>query len=344
MRNRLIRVVSVLLAVIFSLSAFPALFAFALDEVSEGSEQPPAVTQEPGDGTPSGDTPTEDPPADPPSDPPANDTPAAPPAPVYEPTEEPGSGVEQIAIAGYKYSIRDNYFYVDQSQAWQGNFGYNAAYDLVAPYLLLEYDYVRVHFTCEGKDWMVQLWKGQYGLLFYGCETGIYNKAASDGEDNAFTTYSRARENDKPYIQTTMYHDPHHTGAYKRELTTPYEQTWWSTGFKRGHLTIEEPANELRQTGILTFRTEELAELFANGLVECGFGVSADKSNLATDTCCREGCNVYYSWQDISQAENTMGIKVALGTSVFLHFAAFMTALLLIMGSLAGLGMLIILI
>ncbi len=344
MRNRLTRVVSVLLAVIFSLSAMPALCAFALDETPDAGEQPPAVTQEPGDGTPSGDTPAEDPPADPPSDPPANDTPAAPPAPVYVPTEEPSSAIEQIVIAGYRYSARDSYFYVDQSQAWQGNYGYNMAYDLVAPYLLLEYDYVRVFFRYEDKDWMIQLWKGQYGLLFYGCETGVYNKPASDDEDNAFTTYSRARDDDKPFIQTTMYHDPLHIGNYERELTTPYERTWWSTGFKRGHLTIEEPANELRQTGILTFRNEELANLFANGLSECGFVRSSDKSNLATDTYCIEGCNVYYSWQDISQAESTMGIKVALGTSIFLRFTAFMAALLLIAGSLAGLGMLIILI
>lgn len=331
MRNRLIRVVSVLLAVIFSLSALPALCAFAIDEVSEGGQTPAVTeeTEEPGDGTDTPDTPVEP------------ETPSTP-APVYEPTEPANSSVENVAVAGYKYSKRDSYFYVDQNKAWQGNYGYNKAYDLVAPYLLLEYDYVRVHFTCEGKDWMVQLWKGQYGLMFYGCEAGVYNKTASDEEDTAFTTYSKAKDDDRPFIQTTMYHDPLHSGVYKRELTTPYEQTWWSTGFKRGHLTIEEPANELRQTGIITFRTEELATLFANGLAECGFGKSADKSNLATDTYCIEGNNVYYSWQDISQAENTMDIKIAIGTYIFLHFAAFMAAALLIMGSLAALGMLMI--
>ena len=47
-------------------------------------------------------------------------------------------------------------------KAWQYNFGFGKIYDFVSPYLLLEYDYVRVFFEYEGKDWMIQMWKGNY--------------------------------------------------------------------------------------------------------------------------------------------------------------------------------------
>ncbi len=259
-------------------------------------------------------------------------------------SDDIGNFVEGASVAGYKYSPRDNYFYVDQNKAWQGRFGYMRAYDIIAPYVLLEYDYIRIHFTYEEKDWMIQLWKGQYGAVFYGCEAGIYNKEASGKEDTAATVYQPVSGSDRPYMQTTMYHDPLHIGKYDRELTTPYEQTWWSTGFKMGHLTVEEPANELRQTGVITFKDEKLAQFFVDGLSDCGFTAASGSENMNIDTYYRDGTSVYYNWQNISEAENTMGIKVAVGTMLFMHFAAFMTVILIVVGAMMSMGMLMLII
>ncbi len=243
------------------------------------------------------------------------------------------------SVLSYRYSYVDDYYYVNQGSAWQGKYGYNKIYDLVAPYILLEYDYVRVHFTYEGKDWMVQLWKGQYGLLFYGCETGVYSKSHSDEEDKVYTTYMKVDGEDRPTMQTSLYRDGNLDGSYDYQFTTPYEKTWWSTGFKYGKLTRQEPASELRQSGKITFKNEEIANLFTAGLKECGFGESKSE-NTDIDTYYQDGSTVYYSWQNISQAENTMGIKVAGGTLVAMNIMAFFAAIFLIVGSLFGMGLL----
>lgn len=247
---------------------------------------------------------------------------------------------ENISVAGYRYSKRDSYFYVDKNNAWQGNFGYNQAYDLVAPYLMLEYDYVRVYFTYKNKDWMVQLWKGQYGLVFYGCEAGIYNKAASGKDDSVVTTYSHATGGNIPYMQTTLYHDANLSGNYSRVFSTPYEQTWWSTGFKPGHLRRTEPASELRQTGIISFDNEEMAKLFAEGLEECRFKKAESVKEISPDTYCIDGTDVYYSWQNISEAESTMPVKTGIAAFSFVTLFGMFITLLMVLGGAMMMGLL----
>ena len=66
--------------------------------------------------------------------------------------------LERKQILSYQYSYIDDYYYTNDKDCWQDNFGFGKFYDLVAPYILMEYDYARVFFTYEGKDWMIQLW------------------------------------------------------------------------------------------------------------------------------------------------------------------------------------------
>ncbi len=246
-------------------------------------------------------------------------------------------------VLSYKYSYVDDYYYTNDKKSWQATYGFNKLYDIVAPYLLMEYDYVRVHFTYEQKDWMVQLWKGQYGLLFYGCEMGIYNKTHSDKQDGLFTTYSAAPEDDWLKMEMTMYHDKRRNGNYVREFTREYDDYWWCTGFKDGHLLVEEPASELRMVSRITFKTEEMTSLFATGLEECGFSRLEGKNtdDIDIDQFCVDGNDVYLKWQNISDAENTMPIKIAAGVFVFLNIISIFMAFFGILG-LAGLVILVI--
>ena len=352
------KTLAILLATLIALCCIPSIAAFALEEQEgEPEGRKDLIVSQEGDGE--GDVPgTPDTPDTPDTldTPDTPDTPEEPAQPEHTVIYDDVNNMEgweeggikrfaaDVAIAGYKYSFRDNYFYVDQASAWQGNYGFMKAYDLVAPYVLMEYDYVRVYFTYEGKDWMLQLWKGQYGLAFYGAEFGTYNKSASDEEDSIMTTYKAAQGDDRPYVQTSVYHDPSLTGNYSRIFTTPYEQTWWSTGFKNGHLTRQEPASELRQNGVVTFRNEELAELFASGLKKCGFGDAQSITDVAPDTCIRDGVTVYYSWQDISEAETTMPIKITGATLIFFYLGAFLTLAVVVLGAFMGMGLLLILI
>ncbi|MBR3620272.1 MAG: DUF4474 domain-containing protein [Clostridia bacterium] len=244
------------------------------------------------------------------------------------------------AVLGYKYNPEQDYYYCDSPNSWQKQFGYTRIYDLVAPYVLLEYDYARVHFEYEGKDWLVQFWKGQYGLMFYGSEVGVYTKEHTGEEDSYTTHYDCAAEEDWLSIQTVMYHDEKGNGEYKKCLETPYEETWWSTGFKRGHLRVQEPARELRQEGVITLKSPEMAEAFAAAFEQCGFKRAETAEGLELDSFFVDGAHVLYRWQNNSEAENTMPIKVATGTMLFMNMGIVMTLILAVLGGMFAMGLL----
>lgn len=244
--------------------------------------------------------------------------------------------LERYQVLSYQYSYEDDYYYTNDKEAWQHDFGYGKIYDIAAPYLLLEYDYVRVFFEYEEKDWMIQLWKGQYGLVFYGSEIGVYNKPHSDKKDNLFTFYTCPEEEDWLKMSMTLYHE-NLNGEYVREFTRPYDDYWWCTGFKDGHLRIEEPADELRMYSRITFKDKNMAELFTNGLKDCGFSQTTDPDNIDIDEFYVKGKNVYLKWQDISEAENTMPIKVGAGFVIATNIITFILSILSFF-SLIGLG------
>ena len=247
--------------------------------------------------------------------------------------------LDRNQVLSYRYSYVDDYYYTDNDNSWQRNYGYAKYYDLVAPYLLLEYDYIRVFFTYEDKDWMVQCWKGQYGLVFYGAECGIYCKPHSDEADTVFTTYRCPEESDWIDMSMTMYHSDLN-GVYQRELTCDYGRRWWCTGFKPGHLRQQEPATELRTEHRLTFKNAEMARLFAEGLQDCGFKAGRRADALGLDQYSLDGRDVCFRWQNISDAENTMPIKVSVGVLIFLH----MLGIALVAAALLGMGGLFLLI
>ncbi len=215
-------------------------------------------------------------------------------------------------VLSYQYSYHDDYYYTNDKEAWQYNFGFGKIYDFVSPYILLEYDYIRVFFTYEDKDWMIQMWKGQYGMIFYGGEIGVYNREHSEDGVNEWTMYACPEEEDWLKMEMTLYHQEL-DGSWTREFTRDYDEYWWCTGFKNGHLRQEEPADELRLEGRITFKDKTMRKLFTDGLKECGFTSVSSKSKLGVDQYYADGKDVYFKWQNISEAESTMAIKVSVG-------------------------------
>lgn len=248
--------------------------------------------------------------------------------------------LEGQQVLSYQYSYIDDYYYTNDKEAWQYNFGFGKIYDIASPYLLLEYDYIRVFFIYEDKDWMLQMWKGQYGLIFYGGEVGIYNRPHADDGLPEWTFFNCPAEEDWLGMEMTLWHEQL-DGTWVREFTREYDKYWWCTGFKNGHLRQVEPADELRLTGRITFKSEEMAALVADGLEACGFGKSTSKDNVKTDTIFTEGSDIYYSWQNISEAESTMAIKFiggAMSAWTFITFLPFLVPMALFYLTVFGWG------
>ena len=256
--------------------------------------------------------------------------------------------LEKKQRLGYRYSYSDDFYYTDDKDCWQSAFGFFNLYDLVAPYILMEYDYARVYFTYDNRDWMIQLWKGQYGLLFYGSEVGVYNKEHSDKEVTAFTHFKCPEDkNDWLNMEMALYRDEKDNGKYVYQFSRKYDTYWWCTGFKSGYLNDVEPANELKMTTKITMKDEEMKELFVKGLEDCKFKQVDSIDKLVSDCFFVDGLDVHIIWQNLSEAENTMAIKTTIGVLASAGFIGFFLMILMVILALfamGGLGFLVFLI
>ncbi len=160
-----------------------------------------------------------------------------------------------IALS-YSYSEAGNYFYTDDNP-WQRNFGFNRLYDIGAVFTVMYLDTFHVYYNHGGYDWMVQFWKGQYGLLFLGGEIGLYYK------DPAKTTphFNCAEENMEINMQMTVYREGH-----GELFTRPYAPHWWTTAFVPGKLKKFSDRTELTMVAKLQFKSDEERAKFCNAL------------------------------------------------------------------------------
>ena len=83
--------------------------------------------------------------------------------------------LSETGIVGYLFDPNEKCFYT-ASDPWQRIVGYNELFDIFSEVAWIDFDTVRFKFDYKNKNWCVQIWKGQYGLLFYGAEIGVYNK------------------------------------------------------------------------------------------------------------------------------------------------------------------------
>ena len=205
-------------------------------------------------------------------------------------------------VAGYRYQPDGDYFYTDDKECWQKNAGYNEFYDNYAPAAAMFIDQIRIRFTYENKDWMLQLWKGQYGWLFVGAETGVYTapEGTYKGGKGDANHYDCASKEDWLYMQLDCYWSKNNDGHYKKIFTREYDKYWWATGFVWGQLTkYSKPRTELKAKNRITFKSEEMASLFVQGLKEAGFVRAVGSDQLVDDSYYQSGKDVWLLWSSI---------------------------------------------
>ena len=223
-------------------------------------------------------------------------------APVTQPLTPLAKWLAENQVAGYRYEPNGDFFYTDDKECWQKNAGYNEFYDNYAPAAAMFIDQIRIRFTYENKDWMIQLWKGQYGWLFVGAETGVYTAPAGTykGGKGDPNHYDCAAKEDWLYMQLDCYWSKNNDGHYKKVFTRPYDKYWWATGFVWGQLTkYSKPRTELKAKNRITFKSEEMANLFVQGLREAGFVRAVGSDQLVDDSYYQSGKDVWLLWSSI---------------------------------------------
>ncbi len=177
-----------------------------------------------------------------------------------------------VKLLGFEY-VEEEDLYVSRMDPVQRKLGYCYLYDVIAPYAISAViDSEPFFFNYDGDDWMVELWKGQYGMAT-GCELGFYIREPHlDSELEVFDRLLPWRPGSQNRLKNKMYLcldneqmdliESVSISLYRNDellFTRGPEQHWWLTGFKCG--VYSEP-EDLRTENSITFANEEIKECF----------------------------------------------------------------------------------
>ncbi|MBQ3889243.1 MAG: DUF4474 domain-containing protein [Clostridia bacterium] len=157
-----------------------------------------------------------------------------------------------LTTCGFEYDA-DQGIYYSTMYPIQRIFGYNIFYDLFANQFGMFFSTERIKFDYAGKNWMVQIWKGQYGITAGG-EIGLYNKPM-----------------DRPVQYDTVPDDEMIVMAFdfynmnQKVFSRGPEKHWWLTGFK-----LFDVGSPMLIDLVITleFPNDEMADAFLGGLRE----------------------------------------------------------------------------
>lgn len=218
-------------------------------------------------------------------------------APQYVPPDT-DLNFSKINLASYKYNPDGNYYYTDDKECWQKNFGFNEVYDTFAPVTMMYYDTVRTTFEYGGKEWLIQTWKGQYGMAFVGGEVGVYTKSVG----SIGSHYVCADKSDWLNMEMAFMWDEYETGEYRAVFNRNYEKYWWATGFVVGfpNGSLRQTLKEFRLVTHITFKDTEMADAFCDAFEKNGFRRVSKLNNNEPDTFVQVGPDVAFVWQNIN--------------------------------------------
>lgn len=156
---------------------------------------------------------------------------------------------------GFSYDPCSDVF-SSRLDAWQKDFGYCTLYDRAAPHVQLVFDCEPFYFNAHGRTWLLELWKGQYGINT-GAEMGLYYaEGIIPPEDYTTTLFQAVEESRMPYMTTELWKGD-------QRLYQQKSRHWWQTGFLMGCFSQPE---ELTLKANITFDDFDMQEAFLQAL------------------------------------------------------------------------------
>ena len=176
---------------------------------------------------------------------------------------------------GFAFDPQQDIFYAT-TDAWQKKFGYCRLYDEAAAPMSMILDCEPVRFDCDGKSWLIEFWKGQYGAMT-GAEVGVYytDRPAVDAPGLfGGMLYEAVAPEDMLEIEMVLFKNA-------RALFSRQERHWWLTGFVAG--AFSQP-RELVLSVRLRLRDNEMFRAFLDGLDELGYTQDDYRADEANDS------------------------------------------------------------
>lgn len=171
--------------------------------------------------------------------------------------------VEELAKPfGYAYHCRCGFF-SSTVDAWQKAAGYTWLYDYMAPRFQMVFDALPIYFDYQGRTWLIELWKGQYGINT-GAELGIYHADRILSEAEYKTAFFTAAD-DNEMLPCALELCNHNREENCFRLS---ERHWWLTIFLPGR--FSQPSDLCLEASIC-FPNGEMCDAFYEGLCRAGY-------------------------------------------------------------------------
>lgn len=161
---------------------------------------------------------------------------------------------------GFCYDIKQDVFST-RIDAWQKTFGYGRMYDLAAPSMNMVLDTEPVYFNYQKKTWLIQFWKGQYGITA-GAEAGIYHAdSIVPPMLRGQTLFQAAEESEMLPMRIRLL-------SCGKQLFCFSKVHWWLTGFLIGKWFSP---SDLTAEYTITFPDPEMCGAFLTSLTGLGY-------------------------------------------------------------------------
>ena len=148
-----------------------------------------------------------------------------------------------------------------RNDAWQRAAGYTALFDRAAPLLNMVFDDLPIYFDYKGRTWLIELWKGQYGINT-GAEVGIYYAdRILDEEELSTALFQCVDDEDMLPVSLLLLKENH-------LLARVAKKTWWLTVFCMG--LFSKPSSLFLNVSI-GFPDCDMLQSFLNALYQTRF-------------------------------------------------------------------------
>lgn len=180
---------------------------------------------------------------------------------------------ELIEPFGYQYQPCQDIFY-STFDAWQREFGYTRRYDCLAPFFNMVFDSEPVYFNYRDRTWLIEFWKGQYGINT-GAEIGIYcTDSIIPPEKRKRQIFHTVSNEEAPVFSVNLKRSRKQETQNIAELSMKH---WWLAAFRMG--CFSRPS-DLSADFSVSFPDCCMARAFADALIQLGY-----------DACSLKLCN-----------------------------------------------------
>lgn len=167
---------------------------------------------------------------------------------------------QALSVFGFAYSEKCDCIISDRN-SWQRDMGYCRRYDEAAPAMNMIMDCEPIYFWYDGKRWLLELWKGQYGCTT-GAEIGLYyNNEEKHDKNPEELLYTCADDCKLLYMQFAVWKD-------RKCIMERSSLHWWLAGFLPG---VYSKPEDLVMRACIFFRDSAMRNAFCEGLLEAGY-------------------------------------------------------------------------